>query len=245
MAIKTRKISDWLSQNGEAITAASKASMLKSVNDGIDRLNDGVFVVCVEKRLYKIKKVEDYKMVKSTVTALGVLVSESNKQCIVALHGTNIQYSDGTYPNKHPNFIGNRQSAIQDFDVINKNRTILEGLSTLTDEQKAKYAVGYCSLYSVIDRDSGTGIKAGEWFMPTFGYAMFIYNNLNKVNYALSQIDGAELISAVPPSVWHTCTEMSPAKNYFIDFNDGTSNGWQDTIESHIVRPIAFISNNL
>ena len=45
MAIKTRKISDWLSANGQAITNASKATMEDAIRADIGQLYDGVFIM--------------------------------------------------------------------------------------------------------------------------------------------------------------------------------------------------------
>ena len=45
MAIKTRKISDWLSANGQAVTNASKATMEDAIRADIGQLYDGVFIV--------------------------------------------------------------------------------------------------------------------------------------------------------------------------------------------------------
>ena len=50
MAIKTRKISDWLSANGQAVTNASKATREDATRANIGQLYYGVFVVFHRKR---------------------------------------------------------------------------------------------------------------------------------------------------------------------------------------------------
>ena len=44
MAIQTKKMSDWLSQNGEAVTKASKASMQAYLERNLRPLQDGVYI---------------------------------------------------------------------------------------------------------------------------------------------------------------------------------------------------------
>lgn len=44
MVIKTRKISDWLSANGQAVTDASKASMKTYLEQNLRPLQDGVYI---------------------------------------------------------------------------------------------------------------------------------------------------------------------------------------------------------
>ena len=49
MAIKTRKISDWLSANGQAITNASAASMKAYLEQNLRSLQDGVYIGKIQK----------------------------------------------------------------------------------------------------------------------------------------------------------------------------------------------------
>lgn len=45
MAIKTRKISDWLSANGQAVTNASLNTMKPYLEKNMAQLYDGVFIM--------------------------------------------------------------------------------------------------------------------------------------------------------------------------------------------------------
>ena len=44
MAIQTKRMSDWLAQNGEAVTNASKASMQAYLEQNLRPLQDGVYI---------------------------------------------------------------------------------------------------------------------------------------------------------------------------------------------------------
>ena len=52
MAIRTRKISDWLSVNGQAITNASAASMKAYLEQNLRSLQDGVYIGKIQKETW-------------------------------------------------------------------------------------------------------------------------------------------------------------------------------------------------
>ena len=96
--------------------------------------------------------------------------------------------------------------------------------TTLAAEGDAS-AVGWCNAYERINA-GGKGLKAGAWWLPSLGELYLMFANYTKINYALSKISGATLLSRQP---YWSCTEGSATVawglnfSYGIQFNNGKS----------------------
>ena len=88
--------------------------------------------------------------------------------------------------------------------------------TTLAAEGDAS-AVGWCNAYERINA-GGKGLKAGAWWLPSLGELYLIFANYTKINYALSKISGATLLSKQP---YWSCTETSAQTAWLLNFNNG------------------------
>jgi hypothetical protein len=62
-------------------------------------------------------------------------------------------------------------------------------------------AVGWCNAYERLNAQ-GKGFAAGSWWLPSMGELMFIMMHQKQLDYALSQIGGADLIDPDNKGYW-------------------------------------------
>ena len=92
MAIKTRKISDWLSANGQAITNASAASMKAYLEQNLRSLQDGVYIAKMQNDGWGTQTGDEnavigsYKRIEPWQTT-GIGISSGDADAIVIQHG--------------------------------------------------------------------------------------------------------------------------------------------------------------
>ena len=87
MAIKTRKIGDWLSANGQAITNASAASMKYYMTKNLNQIHDGIFIMYhrTSDGYPLMVKPNDWPSIQSSgEVADGVVVFEGGRHLVVA-----------------------------------------------------------------------------------------------------------------------------------------------------------------
>ena len=107
--------------------------------------------------------------------------------------------------------------------------------TTLAAEGDAS-AVGWCNAYERINA-GGKGLKAGAWWLPSLGELYLIFANYTKINYALSKISGATLLSKQP---YWSCTEYTAQNAWALTFNNGTqSNLTSKPVGQYKVRPVS------
>ena len=106
--------------------------------------------------------------------------------------------------------------------------------TTLAAEGDAS-AVGWCNAYERINA-GGKGLKAGAWWLPSLGELYLMFANYTKINYALSKISGATLLSKNP---YWSCTEISAQNAWFLNFNDGNQGNYTKSSGQFRVRPVS------
>ena len=106
--------------------------------------------------------------------------------------------------------------------------------TTLAAEGDAS-AVGWCNAYERINA-GGKGLKAGAWWLPSLGELYLIFANYTKINYALSKISGATLLSRQP---YWSCTEDSAQTAWRLDFYGGYQAGSGKSSSQYRVRPVS------
>lgn len=203
MAIKTRKISDWLSANGQAITNASKETMTDAIRTGIGQLYDGVFIMFHTKASnipYAVRVSEWAGYQNSGEVADGVLLFEGGRQLVIApTEGTGKIWS--SKPSSSSDSQGsvqisgvittsNRQVAYNDFAGRANTSAIINASTSSNVTNTETYAAGFCNKYSRINVNDN-GLTAGRWWLPSEGEMAMIWANFDKINFALSKISGA------------------------------------------------------
>lgn len=106
--------------------------------------------------------------------------------------------------------------------------------TTLAAEGDAS-AVGWCNAYERINA-GGKGLKAGAWWLPSLGELYLMFANYTKINYALSKISGATLLSK---NLYWSCTEYSAQYAWYLLFNYGTQDGSDKSSRQCRVRPVS------
>lgn len=106
--------------------------------------------------------------------------------------------------------------------------------TTLAAEGDAS-AVGWCNAYERINA-GGKGLKAGAWWLPSLGELYLMFANYTKVNYALSKISGATLLSK---SYYWSCTEYSATHAWFLYFSYGLQSSYGKSTSQCRVRPVS------
>lgn len=230
MAIKTRKISDWLSANGQAITNASKVTMEDAIRADIGQLYDGVFIMFH-------RKIDNYPLAvrvnswasyqSSGEVAEGVLIVEGGKHLVVApTEGTDKKWSSkpvslsdtsGSVQISGVTTADNRITALNDFAGLANTTAIINGSTSSNVTNTNDYAAGFCKKYSRTNTN-GNGLTAGSWWLPSIGEMAMIWANFDKINYALSKISGASQLE----SAWYwASTQNTNIYAWILNMKDG------------------------
>ena len=230
MTIKTRKISDWLSANGQAITNASKATMEDAIRTDIGQLHDGVFIMFHRKNdnyplAVRVGSWASYQT--SGEIAEGVLLVEGGRHLVIApTEASSVKWSSkpvsssdtsGSVQISGVTTTGDRITALNDFAGRANTTAIINGSTSSNVTNTEDYAAGFCNRYSRTNAN-GNGLTAGRWWLPSMGEMAMIWANFDKINYALSKINGATQLQ----TTWYWVSTQSSAPNaWYLHLNDG------------------------
>lgn len=229
MAIKTRKISDWLSANGQAVTNASKSTMEEAIKADIGQLYDGVFIMYHRKsdNFPLAVRVSDWASHQNSgEVADGVLLVEGERQLVIApteVEGkkwsskpVSSSESSGSVQISGVTTTTDRMAALNDFSGRANTTAIINGSTSNNVTNTEYYAAGFCNKYSRTNVN-GKGLTAGRWWLPSEGELIMILANFDKINYALSKISGATMMK----TTWYWSSTQGSATNawnlYMID----------------------------
>lgn len=211
MGIQTKKISAWLSANGQAVTNASKNSMIEAINASSLQMYDGVFIMYhrLSDGFPLAVRVSDWPALQAAgQIADGVLLVEGGKHVVIApteasadlpwsSKPTKIKDSRGNDASKGDGVqisgvttTGDRLTAFADFTGKANTAAIIKASTTTNITNTADYAPGFCNKYARANAN-GKGLLAGSWWLPSLAELALIWANFDKVNYALSKITGA------------------------------------------------------
>lgn len=230
MAIKTRKISDWLSANGQAVTNASKATMEDAIRTDIGQLYDGVFIMFHRKSdNYPLAvRVDSWALYQTSgEIAEGVLLVEGGRHLVIApTEASSVKWSSkpvsssdmsGSVQISGVTTTGDRITALNDFAGRANTTAIINGSTSSNVTNTEAYAAGFCNRYSRTNAN-GNGLTAGRWWLPSMGEMAMIWANFDKINYALSKISGASRFQ----SKWYwSSTQVSATDAWYLTMYDG------------------------
>lgn len=238
MGISTKKMSEWLAANGQAITNASKATMEDAIRTDIGQLYDGVFIMFHRKSdnyplAVRVGSWASYQT--SGEIAEGVLLVEGGRHLVIApteasaglpwsSKPTKVTGSDGNVSSKGDGVnisgvttTGDRLTAFADFTGKTNTGAIIKASSTTNITNTEAYAPGFCNKYSRANAN-GKGLLAGKWWLPSLGELAMIWANFDKINYALSKINGATQLQ----KTWYwSSTQGSADYAWYLDLSDG------------------------
>lgn len=245
MAIKTRKISDWLSANGQAITNASAASMKAYLEQNLRSLQDGVYIGKVERASWgNYMRCEAWQ-----TTSIGI--SRADADAVVVQHGSTRIGIALTEPSAEMKWgsVNNASSvgynASNDWSLLDgKTRTgAVMASSYYKNDSPSTYAVAYCYNYSKShtgDPGGDVGIPAKSWYLPATGELEIIRSHFETINLALKRIKdaGKQNTDLLQRKRYWSCVEVSGFIAWGLYFDNGNRDGNDKVIVLGRVRPV-------
>ena len=245
MAIKTRKISDWLSANGQAITNASAASMKAYLEQNLRSLQDGVYIGKIQKETWgTYMRCEPWQ-----TTSIGI--SRADADAVVVQHGSTRIGVALTEPSSAMKW-GSVQNASSVGYQTSSDWSLLDGQtrtaaimasSYYKNDSPSTYAVAYCYNYSKShtgDPGGDVSIPAKSWHLAATGELEIIRSHFETINLALQRIKNAGKQNAdlLQRANYWSCVEGSGDNAWNLDFDSGYRFGFGKVDGSFRVRPV-------
>ena len=255
MAIQTKKMSEWLSQNGEAVTNASKASMKAYLEQNLRSLQDGVYIAKMQNDGWGTQTGDDnavigsYKRIEPWQTT-GIGISSGDADAIVIQHGgyrLGIALTEPSNAMKwgsvqNDNSVGYQTSGdLNTFDGSTRTAGIMAS-SYYKNDDPATYGVAYCWNYMTKRTEGSKICQIGKhnWWLPTMGDLALIHQHFETINLALQRIKdaGKQPVSLLQRANYWSRVEVSGAYAWYLFFDNGFryANGKVDY--SRRVRPV-------
>lgn len=252
--MKTKKMSVWLSENGEAITNASKSSMLAYLNNNMSPLQDGVYIGKIQNDGWGTTSGDDYANIGSYMrcepwqtTNIGITTADA--AAIVIQHGG---YRLGIALTEPSNALswGSSQTAVgyattsdlNTFDGATRTAGVMASDTFKNDDANA-YAVSYCYNYMVKNTNSSNRteqIGKHHWWLPTMGDLSLIHQHFETINLALQRIKSAGVQSAdlLQRTAYWSCCERSAGTAWLLNFSYGFRDSSRKVDSKGRVRPV-------
>lgn len=246
MAIKTRKISDWLSVNGQAITNASAASMKAYLEQNLRSLQDGVYIGKIQNDTWgTYMRCEAWK-----TTSIGI--SKADADAVVVQHGSARIGIALTEPSAAMKW-GSVQNASSIGYQTSDDWSLLDGgtrtaaimaSSYYKNDSPSTYAVAYCYNYSKShtgDPGGDVSIPAKSWYLASTGEYEIIRSHFETINLALQRIKNAGKQNAdlLQTEAYWSCVEFSGMNAWKLNFKTGRrDNGGDKAGSVGRVRPV-------
>ena len=255
MAIQTKKMSEWLSQNGEAVTNASKASMQAYLERNLRPLQDGVYIAKMQNDGWGTQTGDDnavigsYKRIEPWQTT-GIGISSGDADAIVIQHGgyrLGIALTEPSNAMKwgsvqNDSSVGYQTSGdLNTFDGSTRTAGIMAS-SYYKNDDPATYGVAYCWNYMTKRTEGSKICQIGKhnWWLPTMGDLALIHQHFETINLALQRIKdaGKQPVSLLQRTNYWSCVEYSgnSAWNPTFGYGNRTTNG--KVSSSSRVRPV-------
>lgn len=255
MAIQTKKMSEWLSQNGEAVTNASKASMQAYLERNLRPLQDGVYIAKMQNDGWGTQTGDDnavigsYKRIEPWQTT-GIGISSGDADAIVIQHGgyrLGIALTEPSNAMKwgsvqNDNSVGYQTSGdLNTFDGSTRTAGIMAS-SYYKNDDPATYGVAYCWNYMTKRTEGSKICQIGKhnWWLPTMGDLALIHQHFETINLALQRIKdaGKQPVSLLQRAGYWSCVEGSGGDAWLLTFDYGGRGGNGKVASSYRVRPV-------
>ena len=255
MAIQTKKMSEWLSQNGEAVTNASKASMQAYLERNLRPLQDGVYIAKMQNDGWGTQTGDDnavigsYKRIEPWQTT-GIGISSGDADAIVIQHGgyrLGIALTEPSNAMKwgsvqNDNSVGYQTSGdLNTFDGATRTAGIMAS-SYYKNDDPSTYGVAYCWNYMTKRTEGSKICQIGKhnWWLPTMGDLALIHQHFETINLALQRIKdaGKQPVSLLQRTGYWSCVEFSGGNAWYLYFGDGNRSLSGKVDGSDRVRPV-------
>lgn len=227
MGIQTKKMSEWLASNGQAITNALAVSMKAYMEQNLRSLQDGVYIGKIQSETWgTYMRCDPWQ-----TTEIGI--KKADADAIVVQHGSLRLGIALTEPGamkwgsvQNENSVGYQESS--DWSLLDgKTRTAaVMASSYYKNDDPATYAVAYCYKYSKShtgDPGGDVSIPAKSWYLPATGELEIIRSHFETVNLALQRIKNAGKQSAdlLKRAYYWSSVEGSGSGAWGLNFDDG------------------------
>ena len=209
------------------VTLVTLATIKAALLDGasFNAMYDGVFIMYHDNSNNAPRMVKPHKwtsLQNGGQIADGVVVVEGGKCLVVAPteSASKLTWSSAAVSGGGTT-TSDRVTAINDWNGKANTTAQINASTSSAVTNTASYAPGFCNLYSRTNAN-GQGLTAGKWWLPSLGEMMMIYANMNKINYALSLINGATQL--VEEAYW-TSTEHGATTAWSLNLSNGGANG--------------------
>lgn len=255
MAIQTKKMSEWLSQNGEAVTNASKASMQAYLERNLRPLQDGVYIAKMQNDGWGTQTGDDnavigsYKRIEPWQTT-GIGISSGDADAIVIQHGgyrLGIALTEPSNSMKwgsvqNSSSVGYQTSGdLNTFDGSTRTAGIMAS-SYYKNDDPATYGVAYCWNYMTKRTEDSKICQIGKhnWWLPTMGDLALIHQHFETINLALQRIKdaGKQPVSLLQRTGYWSCVEFSASNAWSLGFDGGVRLSYGKVDGSLRVRPV-------
>ena len=244
MGIQTKKMSEWLAANGQAITNASAASMKTYLEQNLRSLQDGVYIGKIQNETWgSYMRCEPWQ-----TTEIGI--TKADADAVVIQHGSLRIGIALTEPDamkwgsvQNDNSVGYQTSS--DWSLLDgKTRTAaVMASSYYKNDDPATYAVAYCYKYSKShtgDPGGDVSIPAKSWYLPATGELEIIRSHFETANLALQRIKnvGKQQATLLQRANYWSSVENSGSNAWYLSFNDGFHGSSDKVGHSLRVRPV-------
>ena len=255
MGIKTKRMSDWLAQNGEAVTNASKASMQAYLEQNLRPLQDGVYIGKIQNDGWgtqngdETANIGSYMRIEPWQTT-GIGISSGDADAIVIQHGGYRLGIALTEPSgvmkwgsvQNDSSVGYQTSGdLNTFDGSTRTAGIMAS-SYYKNDNPATYAVAYCWNYMTKRAEGRKICQIGKhhWWLPTMGDLSLIHQHFETINLALQRIKdaGKQSVSLLQRAYYWSCVESSGGSAWNLSFSNGHRGGNGKVDDSLRVRPV-------
>ena len=255
MAIQTKKMSDWLAQNGEAVTNASKASMQAYLEQNLRPLQDGVYIGKIQNGGWGTQTGDEYANIGSYMRiepwqTTGIGISSGDADAIVIQHGgyrLGIALTEPSNAMKwgsvqNSSSVGYQTSYdLNTFDGSTRTAGIMAS-SYYKNDDPATYGVAYCWNYMTKRTEGSKICQIGKhnWWLPTMGDLALIHQHFETINLALQRIKdaGKQSVSLLQRAAYWSCVELSGSLAWVLYFGGGNRSGGGKVDSSLRVRPV-------
>lgn len=248
-------MSDWLSQNGEAITNASKASMQAYLNQNLRPLQDGVYIGKMQNDGWgtqsggETDNIGSYMRIEPwQTTSIGI--SSGDADAIVIQHGgyrLGIALTEPSAAMKwgsvqNQSSVGYQTSGdLNTYDGSTRTAGVMAS-SYYKNDDPATYAVAYCWNYMTKRTEGSKICQIGKhhWWLPTMGDLSLIHQHFETINLALQRIKdaGKQSVSLLQRADYWSCVESSGNYAWNLSFSNGGRGYNGKVVSSVLVRPV-------
>ena len=244
MGIQTKKMSEWLAANGQAITNASAASMKTYLEQNLRSLQDGVYIGKIQKETWgTFMRCEPWQTTEIGITkadADAVVIQHGSLRIGIALTEPDVMKWGSV---QNDNSVGYQTSS--DWSLLDgKTRTAaVMASSYYKNDDPATYAVAYCYKYSKShtgDPGGDVSIPAKSWYLPATGELEIIRSHFETVNLALQRIKnaGKQQVTLLQLTRYWSSVELSGNHAWGLNFDAGSRGGNGKVDNSRRVRPV-------